>query len=35
MGMERIDFIWYAKKISWIALAGYLAGVVWFLVVPH
>ncbi len=35
MGMERIDFVWYAKKISWIALLGYLAGVVWFLIVPH
>jgi len=35
MGMERIDFIWYAKKISWIALLGYFAGVIWFLLVPH
>lgn len=26
MGMEKIDFIWYLKKISWIALLGYLAG---------
>jgi Na+/H+ antiporter NhaD/arsenite permease-like protein len=26
MGLERIDFIWYMKKISWLALAGYLAG---------
>ncbi|MDR1809727.1 MAG: sodium:proton antiporter NhaD [Prevotella sp.] len=26
MGMEKIDFIWYVKKISWLALAGYLAG---------
>ncbi|GAB6011172.1 sodium:proton antiporter NhaD [Viscerimonas tarda] len=26
MGMERIDFIWYVKRISWLALAGYLAG---------
>ncbi|HPK85585.1 MAG TPA: sodium:proton antiporter, partial [Bacteroidales bacterium] len=26
MGLERIDFIWYLKKISWLALAGYLAG---------
>ncbi|MDP3813630.1 sodium:proton antiporter NhaD [Pseudomonas sp.] len=26
MGMERIDFIWYLKKISWLALIGYLAG---------
>ncbi|MBK7334931.1 MAG: sodium:proton antiporter NhaD [Saprospirales bacterium] len=26
MGMERIDFIWYAKKIAWVAMLGYLAG---------
>lgn len=26
MGMERIDFIWYLKKISWLALIGFLAG---------
>ena len=26
MGLERIDFIWYLKKISLLALAGYLAG---------
>ncbi len=26
MGMEKIDFIWYLKKISWIALIGYFAG---------
>jgi Na+/H+ antiporter NhaD/arsenite permease-like protein len=26
MGMEKIDFIWYLKKISWLALIGYLAG---------
>ncbi len=26
MGMEKIDFIWYMKKISLIALVGYLAG---------
>jgi len=26
MRLERIDFIWYLKKISWLALAGYLAG---------
>ena len=28
MGMEKIDFIWYLKNISWLALVGYLAGVV-------
>ncbi|GHV58155.1 sodium:proton antiporter [Bacteroidia bacterium] len=26
MGMEKIDFIWYLKKISWLALLGYLGG---------
>ena len=26
MGLEKIDFIWYMKKISMIAIAGYLAG---------
>jgi Na+/H+ antiporter NhaD/arsenite permease-like protein len=31
MGMERIDFIWYLKRISILALAGYLAGVFMFL----
>ena len=26
MGLERITFGWYMKNISWIAFAGYLAG---------
>ncbi|HSC85614.1 MAG TPA: sodium:proton antiporter, partial [Pseudomonas sp.] len=26
MGMEKINFIWYLKKISLLALLGYLAG---------
>jgi Na+/H+ antiporter NhaD/arsenite permease-like protein len=26
MGILKIDFIWYLKKISWLALIGYLAG---------
>jgi Na+/H+ antiporter NhaD/arsenite permease-like protein len=26
MGMEKIDFIWYMKKISLLAILGYLAG---------
>ncbi len=26
MGMEKIDFIWYVKKISLLALVGYLSG---------
>ncbi|HEY1047571.1 MAG TPA: sodium:proton antiporter NhaD, partial [Bacteroidia bacterium] len=33
MGMEKIDFIWYLKKISWMALLGYLAGAVAYLLV--
>jgi len=31
MGMERIDFIWYLKKIAWLALIGFLAGAAVFL----
>ena len=31
MGIEKIDFFWYLKKISWIALIGYFAGVIIFL----
>jgi Na+/H+ antiporter NhaD/arsenite permease-like protein len=26
MGMEKIDFMWYLKKIGFLALIGYLAG---------
>lgn len=31
MGMEKIDFIWYFKKISWLAAIGFLAGAAVFL----
>jgi len=31
MGMEKINFFWYLKKISWLALVGFLAGAVTFL----
>lgn len=27
MGLEKISFGWYMRHISWIALAGYLAGI--------
>ena len=27
MGLEKITFGWYMKKITWIAFAGYLAGI--------
>ena len=26
MGMEKIDFFWYFKKIAWLALIGFLVG---------
>ncbi len=28
MALEKIDFIWYMKKIAWLALLGYFAGIV-------
>jgi len=28
MGLEKITFGWYLKKITWIAFVGYLAGIV-------
>jgi hypothetical protein len=31
MGMEKIDFIWYVKKISWLALIGYAGGAMVYL----
>jgi len=32
MGMEKMDFIWYLKKMSFLALIGYLGGAVVYLV---
>ena len=32
MGIEKIDFFWYLKKMSWIALIGFIAGVSTFLI---
>jgi hypothetical protein len=31
MGMEKIDFFWYLKKIAWLAVAGFLAGALAFI----
>ena len=31
MGMEKIDFIWYVKNITWLAFIGYIAGIIVFL----
>ena len=32
MGMEKISFFWYLKKIAWLALIGYVAGAGVFMV---
>ncbi|MFD1294509.1 sodium:proton antiporter NhaD [Lutibacter holmesii] len=31
MGMEKIDFFWYFKKISWLAAVGFVVGAATFL----
>jgi Na+/H+ antiporter NhaD/arsenite permease-like protein len=31
MGIEKIDFIWYLKKVAWLALIGYFAGAAVFI----
>ena len=31
MGIEQINFMWYLKKISWIALIGFAVGILVFL----
>jgi Na+/H+ antiporter NhaD/arsenite permease-like protein len=31
MGMEKIDFMWYMKKMAWLALLGFFAGAAVFL----
>ena len=30
MGMEKIDFFWYLKKISWLAFVGFIVGAIAF-----
>jgi NhaD family Na+/H+ antiporter len=32
MGIEKIDFLWYLKRISWLALIGYFAGAIVYIV---
>lgn len=31
MGIEQINFMWYLKKIGWLALIGFAAGIIVFL----
>ena len=33
MGMEKIDFVWYMRKISLTAMAGYFAGMILYLLI--
>lgn len=35
MGMEKIDFFWYLKKIGWLALVGFLAGAAGFVILRN
>jgi Na+/H+ antiporter NhaD/arsenite permease-like protein len=36
MGMEKVDFIWYLKKISFLAAIGYFGGaVIYLLIYPY
>ena len=35
MGMEKIDFFWYLKNISWLALLGFLSGSVTFMLLRN
>jgi len=32
MGMEKVTFFWYLKRISWLALIGYFSGAIVYLV---
>jgi Na+/H+ antiporter NhaD/arsenite permease-like protein len=31
MGMEKINFIWYLKKIAWLAILGYFSGAICYI----
>ena len=33
MGMEKINFFWYFKNISWLALIGFISGAVVFVII--
>ncbi|CAN6223347.1 unnamed protein product [Urochloa humidicola] len=35
MGMEKVDFFWYIRKVSGFALAGYAAGIMSYLAVQN
>ncbi|MDO4880101.1 MAG: sodium:proton antiporter NhaD [Capnocytophaga sp.] len=35
MGMEKINFFWYVKNISWLAFIGFLAGALSLIAIEH
>jgi Na+/H+ antiporter NhaD/arsenite permease-like protein len=35
MGMEKIDFIWYLKKITWLAFIGFISGALCFIAIEQ
>ncbi|XP_073028164.1 sodium/proton antiporter 1 [Primulina eburnea] len=35
MGMEKVDFFWYLRKVSGFAFAGYVAGIAAYLTAHH
>ena len=35
MGMEKIDFLWYLKKIAWLAMLGFLSGSIVFILMRN
>ncbi|MEX0313805.1 MAG: sodium:proton antiporter NhaD [Allomuricauda sp.] len=35
MGMEKIDFFWYLRKIAWLAFLGFIAGAICFIIMRY
>jgi Na+/H+ antiporter NhaD/arsenite permease-like protein len=35
MGMEKIDFFWYLKKVAWLAFIGFAAGAIGFILIRN
>lgn len=35
MGIEQVDFMWYLKNICWLALVGFISGIIVFLVMTQ
>lgn len=35
MGIEKIDFFWYVKKISWVALIGFFSGAIAYIFIEN